>query len=163
MFLAKGGSVDDEMLNYGTMFYDDGGYVPGFAGGGMSGISSLMGDVGGDAGSMGDIMGGMGDAVPYLGVGTNAVSLGTDIAKGGPDQATNIGGDIGGMVGSVIPIPFMGAALKQVGRGIGSLIGGHDIGSSIKEMIGPAGSMFNLADGGQVPRGALRYCNGGRY
>jgi hypothetical protein len=135
--------------------YAEGGSVPKF---GFGGLFSMFGSGAGAAGAASgaadaasgaaDVASGagttFGSAIPYVGTAINAASLGMDIAKGGPNQASNIGGDIGGMIGGLIPIPFVGLALRQLGKGIGSLVGGKDIGSSLQ-------SALSLAHGGSVP------------
>jgi hypothetical protein len=203
MFLAGGGKVDDEMLNYGTMFYDEGGYVPGFAGGG---ISDLMGSVGGGSGGIWNEGGAQGaDAsgmagLPIMGWMGDAASLTKHIA-GGPgqsetesgaypmdpgsgiwdalsgdkpsnlDQGELIGRDAGRAVGRGVSMLFGGVGsgafaegFGRLGEGVGAMVQGH-FGEGFGDLARgtPLQLVLKSATGGQVPRGALRYCNGGRY
>jgi hypothetical protein len=167
--MAEGGSVDDEMLNYGTMFYDEGGPVPGFA---LGGISSLMNSVGGGGGvmggnlqqgttglggmlggvfgggaggggGMGDIMGGGGEGMgglPIMGWLGDAANL-TKHISGGPNQMETETGTYPMDPGSGIWDALSGD--KPASLDQGELIGrdaGKAVGRGVSMLFGGMGS-----------------------
>jgi hypothetical protein len=131
LFLAKGGSVDDDMLRYHTMTYARGGEVPGYAGGGM--FDFLGGGGGGSSGIMsGEDIGGGGDAsgmggVPWLGFLNDASNLTRHIA-GGSGQNERRSGTFKYDPGSGIWDSLSGSKGEEQDQG--ELIG-SDIGSGV--------------------------------